>query len=80
MSRSPGCAGAGEAWEERRQDLPEQVGLSASSTQSPGMRNQRLVPQRPEPDPASTTDASGASLVRQDIKGMAQLRTFVKNK
>jgi hypothetical protein len=44
------------------------------------MQNQRLVPQRPEPHPASTTDASDASLVKQDITGMAQLRRIIKNK
>jgi hypothetical protein len=71
-----GLAGLGDR---RRQ--PARTGQTPrASTQSPGMRNQRLVPQRPEPHPASTTDASGASLARQDTQDMAQVRRIVKNK
>ena len=66
LSRSPGCTGAGEAWKVSLKALPEQQPCAASSSQSPGMQDQRLVPQRPEPHPAPTTDASGASLVRPD--------------
>ncbi len=60
--------------------LPEQVGLSASSTQDPGMAGQRLSRQRPEPYPASFADASGASLVRPDRNDIAKVERKVKNK
>jgi len=78
--RSPGCTGAGEAREADGRSLPEQVSCPASSAQDPGMRGQRLSQQRPEPSPASSTDASGASLVRQDPAPIAEPRTIVKNK
>ncbi len=63
---------AGKAWKAAGARLPEQAWCRASSTQAPGMPDQRLVGQRPEPHPVSTTDASGASLVRPDPHSHSQ--------
>src|SRR3712207_6440536 len=62
-SRSPGCTGAGEAWETGTLACPNRLiiphpplrALTVRGCDSPGLS---------EPHPASTTDASGASLVR----------------
>ena len=77
--RSPGCTGAGEAWEIDDASLPEQVqrpvpplrALTVRGCDSPGPS---------EPYPVSTTDASGAPLVRQDTPPIAKVRIIVKNK